>query len=207
MNIEEQKIRETDKYGDIVQSGFCWKEVRSNRTEIYNDWSYVMFYCSTIIFFGTFAKISGFNSPVAELLTYLSPIAVVCLVILLPPFYRQFYLHTGIKFSIDGSIYFIVPPNWQPRGVYVPNWQKSKFHLKDITSIEMHFIPTQSGGRYRIKFDGDDLDFLACGSIIYFSSGEIWRAARNIDEDDARIVTVQLNQALREIRQAMAHRL
>lgn len=202
MDIAKRRLRQTDESGRLAEVGFSWFEPRLDLHELYG----------TIV--DTSLHVGGWLVPAAMLLAVLEskwwfvagPCCALAFLIValaqLKTFTQPLDMVQGLTFDPQGRMRYIVAQYYrrtEADGKFQPEWAELRWTIDEISSIEMASEATVGGGHYKAKPYKED-EYFAYAVNLYFTNGELFRAARNLHQENARIVAVQLNRALTEIR-------
>ncbi len=202
MTIAKRRVRLEDHAGRVTLAGFSWIEPRLELHEWYRaivtttlpvgGWLVpFVFVCAAAnskLWFAAapFCAIAFLIAGLAQLKIFTQPLEMV----------------QGLAFDTQGRIQCIEPQYYRPiedDGLFQPEWVTLRWTIDEITSIELASEATIGGGHFKAKPYREE-EYYAYVVSLYFSSGEMVRAARTLRQEHARIVVVQLNRALAEIR-------
>lgn len=109
---------------------------------------------------------------------------------------------TGMTFSTDGGISATNPDRttYSDGKIHI-DWFTLKRTVDDLVSISMQPMKNNAGQHYKHERDKNDpaQGYFAYNVVVDFSTGERYYAGMYFSEDDARIVVVQLQQALQKV--------
>lgn len=196
MDIAKQRIREKDKNGALVAAGFTWFEPRFDVLKRRGWVKALLFIFGWMPFITLFAYLSGsrqFASPVFLFLPLLTIAGII-------------YMRSGRSFDhlnqrranvfrADGTTLYM--PDTAPGDNALKLEVAHNVDHSLIVSIEGRPTPAVGGGQARVG------EWAVYQVDLHFEDGtSLWTAKDLTDSDTTRVIAVQLNQALRDLRTA-----
>ena len=206
MYIAKRRLRREDASGRVTEVGFSWFEPRLDLHWWYGNIvrkSVGAGVCLVPIVFVAAAagsKLWFVAAPCCALGFAIAGLAR------LKMFTQPLDMVQGLTFDSKGRIQCVVPQYYRQTGTdgkFQPEWVELRWTIDQISSIELASEATVGGGHFKARPYNED-EYFAYVVSIYFNSGEMFRAARTLRHEHARIVVVQLNRALAEIKSLRA---
>lgn len=202
MNVAWNEIREHNEKGKLVGAGFVWREKIAERYQIQEylicwplGW---VFLTGPFFLYYMTHTIPARMDFISFVVLASCPFAVFVMALqITPPVLNRLSQTAGVLFTEPGGIAIIL----RPRLLSSPKsqeWANLRQSVEDIASIEMRTAMNVGGRHYRFELAGHS--YFAYSVWLYFLNGQAVVVGESLSEEEARIVTYQLNDALREIR-------
>lgn len=201
--VETWRIRHKDEHGELLAAGFSW--LKPNIPLIKRRvWVNLLSWFFLVAPPLAFLLVGGFKNPPPNAGLWFGGLAALCLTGVLWARRNRglrLYYKRGLVFLTDGRTFVFKPMRGDET---TPEYKPSKILHENIVSIEGRPTPSVSGGHARIDGTGSALYQVD----LHYEDGTSQPAADLLTDPDAmRLITVQLNQALREVREAMMPRI
>lgn len=206
VDIAAQTLRELDGAGTLKSRGFFWTQPRERR------------YRTVMTVIGLL-RLAGWGFVIWGALALLAgrvPLGVGLGVLGAALFglnwlgrretvHRQLLYFRAVRFQRTGEIELNPPLRfWEPaKGEEITDWWTCRLALNEISSIQLQPAQTIVGGPALVNLIG--VPYRAFNVTLFFHTGETMVVGWDLPEEPARIINIQLNNALREVRALAAN--
>lgn len=196
MDIAKQRIRQKDQNGALVAAGFTWFEPRFGILKRRGWVKVLLFVFGWMPLFTLFAHLNGARPFLSPFFLYLPLLTLAGIIYMMRGRgFDHLNQKRGLIFRTDGTTLY-APDT--PAGDNAVKFEVA--HNVDhagIVSIEGRPTPAINGGHARVG------EWAIYQVDLHFEDGSSLYTAKDLTDPDAmRVIVVQLNQALRDVRMA-----